>query len=189
MNAAKAQVRSLFFALQPDAAVTQTLVDVADWAKASSLFRGALRPTHTLHLTLLYLGSHADMPVDFVRVATAAGTSVRFPPFEFALDRIESLGLGEKAPCVLRCDAQSAETLRELHDALVDACRAAQMDRNNPFEPETREFIPHVTLGYGRATPEPVPIDPIVWRAHEFTLTESVIGQSTHRRVAVWPLG
>lgn len=188
MSAAKAQVRSLFFALQPDAALTQMLVRVAGRAKSSSLFSGVPRPAQTLHLTLLYLGSHPDVPVEFVRGGFAAAASVRFPPFEIVLDRIESLGLGKNVPCVLRCTARSAATLRELHDVLVDAWRAAGMRRDGSFEPETREFIPHVTLGYGRAMSESAPIDPIAWHVREFTLIESWVGQSTHRRVGVWPL-
>lgn len=183
MIEATTQVRSLFFALQPDDSVATQLMQAARRAKAAGLFADA-RPAHTHHLTLHFLGAYSEFPPALVREAKAAAASTRCAPFEFTLDRIESFGRAEKAPCVLLTSEADDAPLRGLHDVLGAMLRAAGIGRCL----ERRQFAPHVTLAYARPGSAPLHVEPIIWPVREFVLLESLVGRSTHNRLGVWPL-
>ena len=160
------------------------LVRAAHVARAAEFFRGSGRPPKTHHLTLHFLGSFGELPAHFIRDASAAAESIRFEPFEFALDRIETFS-GEKPPCVLRSDETTDSRLREFHSVLTAALNAAGLGARL----DRQRFTPHVTLAYARARiAHALPLEPIIWPVREFVLLESVIGRTTHNRLGAWSL-
>lgn len=178
-----AQARSVFFALQPDDSVAMQLMQAASRARDTGLFRGG-RPSRTYHMTLHFLGAFAELPAQLVRDATAAAESIRFAPFEFALDRIETFA-ATKPPCVLRSDEATDSRLREFHFTLTAALKEVGLGGH----PARAHFAPHVTLAYAHArVAQPLALESIIWPVREFVLLESLVGRTTHNRLGAWPL-
>jgi 2'-5' RNA ligase len=172
----------LFFALRPDAAVLDAIGRAAAEIKAAQNIRGRWLDAAKLHLTVQFLGDFASTDEIAGRAALAAA-KLRFPPFEFVLDRAETFARRFSPPCVLRCAAASTEPLlmfaRELGSALAAAGLSEFL--------QTREYVPHVTIAYAKSQlHEAVAIAPIGWCAQDFCLIDSVGG--THHEIGRWPL-
>jgi 2'-5' RNA ligase len=172
----------LFFALRPDAAVLDAIGRAIAELKAAQTIRGRWLDPEKLHLTLQFLGDFATADEIAGRAAPAAA-KLRFPPFEFQLDRAETFARRFNPPCVLRCAATSAEPLQVFARELGSALAAAGLSEFL----QTREYVPHVTIAYAQSQlREVVVIAPIFWRAHDFSLVESVGG--VHHEIGRWPL-
>ena len=179
-----AGVHRLFFALRPDAGVLAELADTIAKLKATQRIRGRWLKPEKLHLTLQFLGDFVAAD-EVARRAQHAGDLIRANAFEFVLDRAETFAGRFNPPCVLRCSPASEPRLqacsRDLGAALAAADLAEHVD--------TRTYLPHVTLAYAdHALAGPIAINPIIWRATEFCLLDSLIGRSTHAELARWRL-
>ena len=85
-------------------------------------------------------------------------------------------------PFVLK-SALGNEALHGFHAGLARELRQvglARWTRGN--------FEPHVTLAYDRKVVPAEPVEPIAWRAREFVLVHSLLGQTRHVRLANWRL-
>ncbi len=148
----------IFLALWPDAAARAALSEYAlrwGWPDAARRYGES-----DWHVTLQFLGA---LPQD--RLAELrAGLAVGFEPFEISLDRAE---LWHRGLAVLTC-AQVPPALQRLHQALVQALLALGL------QPETRDYLPHLTLARsanGALLPPQPPA--ISWMVRGYALVRS----------------
>ncbi len=166
--------RRLFFALWPDPAVRRGLVHLQ-----RALPGGRAVHPEDLHATLAFLGPVAD---DRLACVTAAAAGLRAPPFELRLDR---LGYWSR-PKIAWCGAdQVPEALGGLVRGLWRALEGCG------FSPETRPYLPHVTLARKARRIESEPVEPpLRWPVDRFVLVESLPlpEPPRYKVVASWPL-
>lgn len=181
-RAMAARVHRLFFALQPDAAALGAVARVVEQAKTVHDIRGRWLAPEKLHVTVQFLGDFTSADEIASRAGRAAG-ALRVAPFDFTFDRLATFPRRFQPPCILRCAPGSEATLQELARELGTALRAAGLGEYV----ETRLYVPHLTIAYAQsALPEPLTIEPIVWRARAVCLIDSHGGQ--HVQIGDWPL-
>ncbi len=152
----------LFFALWPPADVARRLRD---------LQQGVLRDVpgrriaaDRLHLTLRFVGGTDTGTAACLR-AMAAG--LRVPPFTLVVDCV---GAFPRAKVVWAGVSRPPDELAALAAALEAGCRDCGV------APETRPFVPHLTLlrKATRRLPKPgTPVEPVTWPVTEFVLAAS----------------
>jgi len=179
-----AQVRNnrLFFALFPGDDTRRAIARIAEDMQSDHRARGRWVDPSRYHMTVHFLGNHAQLRQDLIDRAAAAATKVKLPAFVLSLERIACFP-GRKPPGVLRC----ADGRTPVH-ALWEALRGelVQVGLGSSLEPD---FAPHVTLFYGDGSMlEPVAIEPIAWTVREFALVHSVVGRKDYRILARWIL-
>ncbi len=147
-----------FLALWPDAAARAALAEHAlrwGWPDAARRYGES-----DWHVTLQFLGS---LPQD--RLAELRqGLAVGFEPFEIRLDRAE---LWSRGLAVLTC-SEVPPALHCLHDALAQALLALGL------QPETRHYLPHLTLARSASAALLPPVPPaIAWTVRGYALVRS----------------
>jgi RNA 2',3'-cyclic 3'-phosphodiesterase len=140
-------------------------------------------PAQILHVTLLHLDDHAELPSSLVADAIAVGAKVNMPPFEVTFDRVVSLSRQGKMPLAL-CGGEGVAGLMAFQQALRVAMTKGGLGRYV----KRKKFNPHVTLFYDRRHIDEPVIEPIRWTVREFALVHSLLGQTRHIRLASWPL-
>jgi 2'-5' RNA ligase len=176
-------MHNLFFALWPDADVRARIDAAARRVKEDHAPRGRWIKPHRHHLTLHYLGEHADLPEELVATACAAGDRVRASAFDFALDIAGSFA-NRRIPWWIGC----SETAPEL-SALWDGISAGLRTHGHPI-PDGTDLVAHVTIlrDADRILP-PTPIAPIKWPVGEFVLIDSLLGPGAgYTILRRWPL-
>jgi len=150
----------LFFALWPDEAVRQALVDIS---RHLAVPPGAKRmPPGNLHLTLAFIGTQGGEVQECLEQQAAA---IQVPPFTMTFDEI---GFFARPQVVWLGDKNPPEPLLKLAKSL----KHAQL--NCGLEPETRPFQTHLTLvRKARHPPEPFQPSPVTWPVKEFVLVAS----------------
>jgi len=173
----------LFFALFPDGGTASRIAALAASECARHGLHGKPLRSDRLHMTLFHLGDWVGVPENLVAAASRAAGALRESPFELAFDTVASFATRRaQKPFVLKA-ASGNETLRGFHAGLARELRQsglAQWTRGN--------FEPHVTLAYDQQSVPPRPVEPIAWRACEFVLVHSLLGQTRHIRLASWSL-
>lgn len=155
------EVRRLFLALWPNAAVRRALVDVQGRFPSGI---GRAVDAGNLHITLVYLGS---TPAERQACIEEALAGLAVADFTLQLDQ---LGYWRK-PQVLWAGSDGAPaTLMTLVDGMSKAAAecGCQLD--------ARPFRPHLTLfrKVGKS-PRDLPVmAPILWQADDFALVESI---------------
>jgi 2'-5' RNA ligase len=177
-NAATPAVRQrrLFFALWPVEELRQQIVGATRaWVDASA---GRPVRAENLHVTLAFLGA---VPETSLEPMKAIGAALTAPPFEFALDRIESW----PGPDILCLTA--AAVVPELL-ALVARLRFSLLARQ--VDLSSQEFRPHVTLARNPCDKIAARIEPVIWPVSAVVLVESqpTGPGSGYRILARWPL-
>ena len=176
------QIHRLFFALRPDTTLLGEIARSVQALKAAGDVRGRWLPPQKLHMTVQFLGDFA-LADDIARRASHAAAGLHFAAFEFVLDRAQTFPRKFNPPCVLRSDENSEATLQHFAHELGAALAAAGLAEFL----ESRAYVPHVTIAYAeRELPNPIALVPILWRAQEFCLIDSIGG--THKEIARWPL-
>jgi 2'-5' RNA ligase len=174
----------LFFALRPDEEVAERIARVAAAEHEARGLLPRLRPHRIFHITLHYFGYFDGEPdARLVAAASRAAAELARPAFDLGFDRFASWG-GEgsrRHPFVLT-GGQGLEAVRELRDALVQ-CLVA-----HGFAAPARAYEPHLTLRYDKQPAPAWPVDLPGWVASEFTLVQSVQGQTRHDVLRRWPL-
>lgn len=179
----RAPVHRLFFALRPDAAVADAIRAAGQSLRAAANVGGRWLAPEKHHITLLFIGDFRDRVPDRIADARAAGARIRQTPFDICLDRAESFRRHRQPPLVLRCSAESEARLDALYRLLATAASPPGAGG------KVSRYVPHLTLAYGDAAlPRALPIEPITWRIDAFVLIDSLVGTSTHRILAHWPL-
>ncbi|HSQ70673.1 MAG TPA: RNA 2',3'-cyclic phosphodiesterase [Steroidobacteraceae bacterium] len=171
------QAHRLFFALWPDAALQAVLVERLPTLAAA--VRGRPQRPDQWHLTLEFLGG---VPADRVPAVEQAAAAVEGRCFEICFDQVEYWRRAQ-----VLCLA--ASTVPASLTDLVLELRSALAARG--FEPERREFRPHLTLARKvLRAPRKRPIGPLMWPASEFVLVESATGPDGSRYTVRrrWPL-
>jgi 2'-5' RNA ligase len=163
------RTRRLFFALWPDDDLRGALD--REGARLHAAWGGRRMHAGNLHLTLVFLG---NVPEAMLDSACEAASRVCGQAFDLALDlarcwrhnRVGHLAASAAPPALL-----------DLAKSLEDALRA------RGFELERRPFAAHVTLLRDAQCAECVLNDadlnpgvPLLWRARDFVLVESVRG-------------
>jgi 2'-5' RNA ligase len=171
------QAHRLFFALWPDAALQAALVERLPALAATA--RGRPQRPDQWHLTLEFLGG---VRADRVPAVEQAAAAVEGRRFGICFDHVE-YWRRSRVLCL------SASTVPAPLAELVAELRSALADRG--FEPERREFQPHLTLARKvLRAPRKRPIEPLEWPAAEFVLAESETGPAGSRYTVRrrWPL-
>lgn len=168
----------LFFALWPAPVTAQAI-----WQAASDLVpsgTGRRLPPEHIHLTLAFLGSIDDAQQDCM-TRTAAG--VQGQVFTLELDEA---GHFPRPQVVWLGARQLPQALRALQSKLV-----SELMRHCGFEPETRPFVPHITLWRKvRHVRLPEAMEPVSWPVTRFVLarSRSLPGGVEYSIVQEWPL-
>ncbi|TPG08409.1 RNA 2',3'-cyclic phosphodiesterase [Rhodanobacter glycinis] len=173
----------LFLAIFPDRDIAAQLAALAATQCAHHGLRGRPLGTERFHVTLFHLGDSAGLRQDVVDTASKAASRVQATSFELVFDQVASFaGRRDKLPFVLKADGGNAP-LRAFHAELAEQLREVGLAH---FARES--FEPHVTLAYDARTIVPEAVSPVRWRAHEFVLIHSLLGQTRHIPLARWAL-
>ena len=134
-------------------------------------------PRERIHLTLAFLGALTSARAQEARLAAQA---VRSNAFEMALDQIGSFRAARVAWA--GC-AHPPAGLTALEERLAVCLRACD------FALEERPFAAHVTLARKISAPlVRSEMEPLSWRAREFTLVRSEPGSGRYVVLETWPL-
>lgn len=173
----------LFLASFPDSDTAAAIAALAAAQCAAHRLHGRPLLPGRLHVTLFHLGDAVGLRQDVVDAATVAAARLKAAAFDLAFDQVGSFaGHREKKPFVLRArDGNTA--LRAFHAALAGQLREVGLGRFT-----TAAFEPHVTLAYDARTIAPHEVPPIAWRAREFVLVHSLLGQTRHVPLGRWTL-
>ena len=152
--------RRLFFALWPDKDVIQKIKHHA--LKHVIDCQGRILEQHNWHITLAYFGS-SDSETHLCLEQQAE--NIQSHPFQFDL---QSLGFWKKPKVAWLAPLNVPDVLKQL------AFDIQQNLIHCGYEPEKRDYLPHVTLVKNAKTvPAVLNIDPIPWQVDSFCLVES----------------
>lgn len=158
----------LFFALWPDDALRSELA-----SRVPTLLehvQGKAQRPDQWHVTLEFLGA---VPRERQAALHAAADHLHGAPLAIVFDQLDHW----RRPQVYCLSASS--TPLEL-ERLVSGMRASLQDEG--FEPESREYRPHVTLARKvRAAPTGALDQPLEWCADRFALVRSITGPAGSR--------
>lgn len=179
----------LFFALFPTREAATQISNISQHLRDEHSLNGKSLSNDRLHVTLHHVGDYAGgLPNGVVEAAQEAASKIELPAFDVTFDRAMSfLGRPKNKPFVLRGNEQTDGGLSALmvfqKAFYLAMCRAGlQGPRANA------KFAPHVTLMYDDRTVKEQAVEPISWRASEFVLVHSLIGQTKHIHLGRWPL-
>jgi 2'-5' RNA ligase len=174
----------LFLATFPDRETADRLAAFAVAQCARHGLHGKPLATDRFHVTLFHLDDSVGLRQDIVEAAGAAAARVTTAPFDVVFDQVASFDAHrEKSPFVLTAE-HGNEPLHAFQAELGARLREAGLGRY-----VASGFRPHVTLAYDRLVIAPEKVAPIAWRAREFVLVHSLLGQTRHIPLARWPLG
>lgn len=157
MTAKNSESLRLFFALWPDDATASALMQL------QSTMRGRIVPYANLHLTLTFLGQQPTAQLPNLKDVLA-----RLPCTEMTLT-LDRLGYFPRKRLAWIGSHETPGELLALHRSLVEALRARHIDFNSEHD-----YKPHVTLARDTALPPDMTFDPIIWRARQAALVQSV---------------
>lgn len=169
---------SLFFSLFP---APEDAVEIAGingaLLRAQGLTGKALLP-HRLHVTCRDLGNFTELPQDLVDAAIRAGDSLAFDAFDVMFDRALSY---PSAGTYVLTGTDGTRQLTAFREELGEAIRGQGLR-------VSRSFTPHMTLAYDRRVVAEHAIEPVRWRAREFVLIRSHVGQGIYDVLGRWRL-
>ena len=169
---------SLFFSLFP---APEDAVEIAGingtLLRTQGLTGKALLP-HRLHVTCHDLGNFTALPQDLVDAAIRAGDSLAFDAFDVMFDRALSY---PSAGTYVLSGTDGTRQLTAFREELGEAMRGQGLR-------VSRSFTPHMTLAYDKHVVAEHVIEPIRWRAREFVLIKSHVGQGIYDVLGRWPL-
>jgi 2'-5' RNA ligase len=173
----------IFFALYPDAQTAERIARLTDSLRRRRGLTGRPVGQGRLHISLNFLGVHAERPDPLIARAMQAADGVSARSFVVAVNQVVSWkGAPGRRTLVLSGDDGVVGVL-ELHAAIHAALAQAGLARG-----PTPIIQPHLTLLRDQIeTPEEF-IDPLRWTAREFALTHSPYGESRHDLLGRWPL-
>ena len=159
-----------------DASAAAAAVEIGCALRDEHGLRGTpILPRH-IHSTPWPLGDDFAPPsTALIATLTTRANRVSMPPFRVSFDHAESFTGGA---LVLRGE-EGVIGLELLYENLSAALCMRRM----------RTFVPHVTLLRDKRRLVPsLPVEPIEWKVTEFVLVHSLLGKTTHRVLARFPL-
>ncbi|MBI3383381.1 MAG: 2'-5' RNA ligase family protein [Aquabacterium sp.] len=175
---------NLFLALMPDAGAAARAQALAmSLGQAQGVAVKATR-TARFHVTLFHVGNFLDeIPASTLSAVRQAAQRMAAAPFDVAFDKVGSFkGKPGRLPIVLLGAASPG--LMSFQSDLDQMMKRAGLTHGEHH----RQFTPHLTLFYGRSPALERPIDPITWRAQDFVLIRSVVGEGVYIEEGRWPL-
>lgn len=166
-------MKRLFFGLSPDQQASRQCLTIM---KALSAQHYPVIPAANLHVTLLFLGAiNAGQEAELME--KAAG--IAFPRLTLKFDQL-SYWPKPQVLCLIASATDSA--LQDL------AARLKALAENLGIAVENRPYLPHVTLARKAKHPIAMTIEPVVWRAGQFCLFESVTTGNgvTYPKIRCW---
>jgi RNA 2',3'-cyclic 3'-phosphodiesterase len=166
----------LLFLVYADPPAAAGAVEIGCGLRDEYGLRGPLILARHIHSTLWHVGDDfSPPPPALVASLTTCANRVSMPAFRVSFDRVESFTGGA---LVLRGE-EGVIGLELLYENLASAlCMKG-----------TRSFVPHVTLLRDKRHLLPsIPVEPIEWTVTEFVLVHSLLGKTTHRVLARFPL-
>ena len=166
----------LLFLVYADPPAAAAAVETACGVRDEYGLTGPLILTRHIHSTLWHVCDDFSPPLPaLIATLTACANRVSMPAFKVSFDCVESFTGGA---LVLRGE-EGVVGLELLYENLS---AALCMKR-------TRSFVPHVTLLRDKRHLLPaIPVVPIEWTVSEFVLVHSLLGKTTHRVLARFPL-
>jgi RNA 2',3'-cyclic 3'-phosphodiesterase len=166
----------LLFLVYADRTAAVAAVETGRDVRNEYGLRGALLLSHHIHSTIWRVHDGFSPPPDELIAALAAcAKRVSTPAFRVSFDRVESFVGGA---LVLRGE-EGVVGLELLHENLKAVLGIKRTSR----------FVPHLTLLRDKYRLLPsMPIEPIEWTVSEFVLVHSLLGKTTHRVLARFPL-
>ena len=171
----------LFFALLPSGDERARLASVAAGLHASHPRTRWVDPQR-YHLTLHYLGESSGPREDWVVRARQAADGFTGERFDLRLDHLLALGNPRRPALTLAASSSSVELTRFWRGLQECLIRAGFKDHVG------RQFVPHLTLGYGEPEPPTPEIASIPLAPTAFVLVQSVEGQADYTFLGHWPL-
>ena len=136
-----------------------------------------------LHVSLCFVGMHADITDAILTRARKAASGVRMRPFAVSFNCMTrfSKGIGKRPLVLIGDDGVGGLTALQL--SLGAAMREAGFGAR-----ASAGYTPHVTLMYGRLPIDEQVIRPIGWTVRDFVLVRSLHGKRSHVELERWPL-
>ncbi|HEV7691975.1 MAG TPA: hypothetical protein VGO52_14160 [Hyphomonadaceae bacterium] len=177
------QPTNVFVALRPPWPVAEQFHSRATEVCSSASIIGSRRPFFILHMTLLSIGgAMGRIPFPLLKKIDAAISMVQFPAFEIVLDEALSFeNHKDSVPFVL--EGGELTDVCVLRLAALNAMRVRDINI-----PARTAFSPHMTLAYARRRSPRIRVEPFSWKACEFQLIESWVGQTKYVELARWTL-
>ena len=170
---------SLFFALQPEPAAAGWAVELAEGLRAAHDLKAQATDARRLHVTLHHLGA---LRQETLARALRAAATLDCPAFEVRFDMATSFKSGAKKRPLVLLNREALQPLQDFRSTLGVALSLHGVDV------DTGSFTPHLTLlRDARAVPEQ-PVGPVAWKAREFVLLQSLVGQGRYVVLGRWPL-
>lgn len=175
---------SVFFAILLGSTAAALATELLDRLQHRDGFGGRRRPTELLHVSLLRVGGYQSLPSDILDAALRGALIVDVPQFDVTFDRVASFKVGKgRHALVLLCNRGSA-ALAGLQETIVAGMKAVGLS-----VPPLPQFVPHMTLLYGRKPFPEMRLDkPITLKASDFALVRSLYGRSQYHILGQWPL-
>ncbi len=173
----------LFLGLFPDPATAARIESLGEDVCRRHGLRVPRHQVERLHVTLFHIGDWAGLPAATVETAIDAAAALRTAPFDVRFDEVVTFsGNPQRRPLVLKASAGN-DALHAFREHLGRELLKVGLGRC-----VTRTFEPHVTLAYATQGVAAEPVEPIVWRATEFVLIHSLLGQTRYIPLGHWPL-
>lgn len=174
----------VFFAVLTGGKATGEIVAAGLAAKEHHHLTASIRPTGTLHISVLGAGIADDLTDEDLALLKQAGDAVTMPRFEVSFT--EAMSFRRKAgpkPLVLPCD-EGADEMAGLAEALW-----TQM-RERGFTLKSRlTAVYHLTLAYDPVEVPRTPLQqPIRMPVREFALVRSRRGEGRYETIHKWAL-
>jgi RNA 2',3'-cyclic 3'-phosphodiesterase len=173
----------LFFALFPTLGAAAQVYSLQQELRVRHGLWGRPLAMDRLHVTLCHLGDHIGLSQAIVAKAREAAGRIKASSFEVTFDRALSFaGRARNRAFVLRSreGTRAVEAFQKQLGAEMTACGLGKF---------VKPYTPHMTLLYDSTGVAEHAIEPVSWRAAEFRLVHSLLGQTKHISLGSWPLG
>lgn len=151
-----------FIGVQMPIVIAEKLASIRDSWELQSHKR--LTPAEDMHLTLLFIGEDVHEEIEQVKKQLA---QIRQSVFTVTIDGVKTFG-NPNTPRIIYASLLASQALNALHQQVHQAVEDLQI------KPDTKKFVPHITLASKWAGKEPgvqqFAIDSISVEVSEFSL-------------------
>jgi 2'-5' RNA ligase len=176
----------VFFAIWPDDAVREQLVEMASGLQRNLGCSGRRIRAENIHLTLVFVGSVDNSGLEALHSAAEGIVKTGKRPFELV---IQEIGYWKHSRIAYAAPREIPSALKELVSLLGKTIKSVG------FSPEERAYKPHVTLLRDATCPALSrmrgAIRPVVWEVRQWLLvkSEQTEGGVVYSPIGCWPFG